>query len=201
MIGTFFAVDAEDGLEVWTFEAGGRILGSANTYIDPATGQRRILFGCYDSFLYCLNAADGELVWKVEAQSYINGTPAIAGHTAVFGSCDGQLYVVDLNDPETMKTIDIEAYMAASPAIADGIVYAGNYEGLFMAAALETGEAIWHFRQDNVPFVASPAVTDDRVLIGSRDNTLYCLDRADGSEVWTFLATSSIDIIRFLALW
>ena len=171
-VGTFFGVDAMDGLVVWTFEAGGRILGSANTFIDAETGNRHILFGSYDNFLYCLNATDGELIWKYEAQSYINGAPAVADGHAVFGSCDGLLYIVPLNDPNKTKTVDIESYMAASPAVAGGVIYAGNYDGLFIAARLSTQDVLWRFRQEDVPFMADPAVTDDRVLIGGRNKTL-----------------------------
>lgn len=192
-IGTFFAVDAEDGLVLWTFDAKGRILGSANTYVDAESGKRRIVFGSYDSVLYCLDAADGSLVWTYEAQSYINGTPAIADGKAIFGSCDGRLYVVPLADPEATQTIDIESYMAASPAVADGVVYAGNYDGLFIAASLERYEELWRFQQDNVAFVASPAVFGDYVLIGARDKKMYCLNRGDGSVVWTFASTAKID--------
>ena len=84
--GTFYAVSADTGRQLWTFQSNGKIIGSANTFIDPADQKRRIIFGSYDNFLYCLNAADGALLWKHEAQNYINGAPAIADGTAVFGS-------------------------------------------------------------------------------------------------------------------
>lgn len=191
--GTFYAVNAEDGLVVWTFDAKNKILGSANSYVDAATGKRRIVFGGYDNCLYSLDAEDGTLIWKMEARSYINGAPAVAGGTAVFGSCDGNLYLVPLDDPNGTQTIDIESYMAASPAIADGVIYAGNYEGLFIAASLTSREVVWQFRRKDVPFLSSPAVTADRVLFGARDNNLYCLNRSDGAVVWTFASTASID--------
>lgn len=190
--GTFYAVSAENGQGLWTFNTNGKIIGSANTFTDAA-GKRRVVFGSYDNFLYCLNAGDGSVAWKHEAQNYINGAPAIADGAAVFGSCDGRLYVVPLADPNTTQTIDIESYMAASPAIDGGKVYAGNYEGLFIAASLSSQTTTWQFRRQDVPFVASPAVTEDRVLLGAQDKNLYCLNRADGTVVWTFSATDKID--------
>ena len=191
--GTFYAIDAADGSKRWTFATRGKIIGAANTFQDVATGRRRIVFGGYDNYLYCLDAETGDRVWQQEAQSYINGAAAIADGAAVFGSCDGRLYIVPLDEPEQGRTVDIEAYMAASPAIEDGVIFAGNYEGLFQAARLEDGRILWQFRQEGVPFVSSPAVSADRVLFGARDKTLYCLNRQDGTQVWTFAATAGID--------
>lgn len=191
--GTFYAVDAKSGQQKWAYQSNGKILGSANTFVEAGSGKRRVVFGSYDNYLYCLEAADGALVWKHEAQNYINGSPAIAEGAAVFGSCDGNLYIVPLGEPDKTRMVDIETYMAASPAIEGGVVYAGNYEGLFLAASMAGGEVLWRFRQESVPFVASPAVTAERVLFGGRDNTLYCLNRADGAKAWTFAATEAID--------
>ena len=190
--GTFYAVSAESGQSLWTFTTSGKILGSANHFTD-ASGNACVIFGSYDNYLYCLKAQNGELIWKHEAQSYINGAPAIADGKAVFGSCDGRVYIVPLIDPNTTQTIDIETYMAASPAIADGFVFAGNYEGLFIAASLSSRTPLWQFRRKNVPFISSPAVTEDRVLFGAQDNNLYCLNRTDGKLLWTFSSTDKID--------
>lgn len=191
--GTFYAVSADTGRQRWTFQTNGKIIGSANTFIDPAGQKRRIVFGSYDNFLYCLNADDGALLWKHEAQNYINGSPAIADNAAIFGSCDGNLYVVPLEDPQKTSTIDIESYMAASPAIENGIIYAANYEGLCIAARQSNGQILWQFRQKDIPFLTSPAVTAEYVLFGARDKTLYCLNRTDGAVVWTFSSTAAID--------
>ena len=191
--GTLYAIDAEDGAEIWTFSATGKILGSANTFLDTQTGKRRIVVGSYDNYLYCLDARDGQLIWKHQAGNYIHGAPAIADGAAIFGSCDGILYIVPLDDPQQTRTVDIEAYMASSPAVDQGIIYAGNYEGLFQAARMSDGQVLWQFRQDRVPFVSSPAVTDAYVLFGARNDTLYCLHRQTGAPAWTFETTGRID--------
>lgn len=191
--GTFYAIDAATGSQQWIFYVKGKIVGSANTFQDTATGRQRVVFGGYDNTLYCLDAQTGQGVWTQEAKSYINGAAAIADGATVFGSCDGMLYVVPLDEPAQTRTIDIEAYMAASPAIKDGIIYAGNYDGLFQAARLKDGQVLWQFRRQGVPFVSCPAVTSERVFFGARDKTLYCLNRQDGTRVWTFTATGGID--------
>ena len=41
----------------------------------------------------------GKLLWKFEAQNYINGVPTIYDRKyVVFGGCDAMLYVIGLED-------------------------------------------------------------------------------------------------------
>jgi outer membrane protein assembly factor BamB len=52
------ALSASDGRTQWRFTAGGRIDSPPTLY------GGRAYFGCTDGYLYCLNAADGSLVWR-----------------------------------------------------------------------------------------------------------------------------------------
>ena len=66
--GTFYAIDAATGSQQWIFYAKGKIVGSANTFQDTATGRQRVVFGGYDNTLYCLDAQTGQGVWTQEAK-------------------------------------------------------------------------------------------------------------------------------------
>lgn len=53
--------DARNGAKRWEFTAGGRV-DSPPTY-----HEGRLLFGCVDGWMYCLNAGDGRLAWRFRA--------------------------------------------------------------------------------------------------------------------------------------
>jgi outer membrane protein assembly factor BamB len=55
------ALDAETGQPDWSFMAGGRVDSP------PTIWQGRALFGSADGHVYCLNAVNGELVWRYRA--------------------------------------------------------------------------------------------------------------------------------------
>jgi outer membrane protein assembly factor BamB len=55
---TVYAIDANNGKELWNFMAGGRIDSPPTIY------QGRVLFGSADGYVYCLNAQNGELIWR-----------------------------------------------------------------------------------------------------------------------------------------
>ena len=58
---TLYALNAEDGKNLWSYTAGGRI-DSAPTFY-----KGYIIFGCADGWIYSLHGADGSLAWRFRA--------------------------------------------------------------------------------------------------------------------------------------
>ena len=58
---TVHALAEDDGRALWQFIAGGRIDSAPTIY------KGLVLFGCADGWIYCVNAADGALVWRFRA--------------------------------------------------------------------------------------------------------------------------------------
>ena len=73
-----------------TFQPTPRSNSSANFHAG------RVLFGSQDSFLYCLNAESGKLVWKYQSPNQIRCFPTVTDNRALVAGCDGQLHVIDL---------------------------------------------------------------------------------------------------------
>ena len=63
-----------------------------------------------------------------------------------------------------------------------------------VTAGPRAGEKLWHF-SDGVPgwpFAGSPAVSGNRVYVGSDSRKLYCLDALTGEVVWEFKAAYEV---------
>jgi len=58
---TLHVLQADSGKRLWQFTAGGRIDSPPSVY------GGLVLFGCADGWVYCLQASDGELVWRFRA--------------------------------------------------------------------------------------------------------------------------------------
>jgi outer membrane protein assembly factor BamB len=205
--GMMHALDADSGQRLWSFQAGGRITGSANWFSIPAAGSGFIVFGCYDNFLYCLSATDGRLHWKMETGSFIHGTAAVTtmivpqttggGQTEPFivlGSCDNLLRLIRGSDGTVVATYDSGSYIAGSPALYKGIAYFGNYSNKFIAVDLQGMKQLWNYsNRPGSPFLSSPAITETHLFVGSRDRRMYALDRLTGAVLWTFVTGGEID--------
>ncbi len=198
--GFLYALDAKTGSLKWKYQTDGQILGAAN-WIQPRDGQGVwILVGSYDNKLHCVDSDTGKAVWTYQTESFINGAPAIGkfeipaeSGVAVFGGCDARIHVVALADGSVRAQIDAGSYIAGSAAFVDGQAYVGNYDNVLIKADIATGEILWKYSDADAPFFSSPAVGEDVVVVGGRDNRVHCIRRSDGKQVWAFAALGAVD--------
>ena len=190
--GFLYALDANDGLFKWKYQTEGQILGAANWTRSP-DGRLWILVGSYDNKLHCVDSTDGKAVWTFETGNYINGSPAVSDQKTVFGGCDAMIHVVSLIDGSKVTEIDSGSYIAASAAFVDPEVYVGNYDNIFLRADIDTGKVVWKYTQSDAPFFSSPAVGENVVVFGGRDERVHCVNRNDGTSVWTFQTRGEVD--------
>lgn len=191
--GILYAIDSKTGSFKWKYETDGQILGAANWTTSPDGKSIWIIVGSYDNYLHCVNSKDGKLVWKYESENYINGSPAIEGWYAVFGGCDEVIHVISLTDGKQTAKIEGGSYIAASAAILDGQVYVGNYDNIFLKADIKSEKILWQYQESDAPFFSSPAIGEDRIIVGSRDEHVHCINRNDGKKIWTFTTLGEVD--------
>ncbi len=191
--GFLYALHARDGSLKWKYQTGGKIHGSATWLTAKDSNGPRILAGSYDFSLHCVDAATGQALWTYQTENYVNCSIALADGKAILGGCDGRIHVVNTDDGCGHITIDAESYVAASAALRDGLAYLGTYEGLFLCADINTGQIPWKYEGAKQPILSSPAVGNDVVIFGARDNRLHCLNRKTGKPIWTFLSRGEID--------
>jgi eukaryotic-like serine/threonine-protein kinase len=184
--GTLYALNAERGTEAWKFVTEEKISAGAVPLKSPS-GADWVLLNGYDGTTRMLNAADGQVIWSYKTDDYINGSPAVVdGRYVVFGGCDAQLHVVNLQDGTLVHKIPTEAYIPASIGTFGTMAFCGNYANQTVAFDVPGGKVAWVYEDRSLPFFSSPAVTEQLVLIGSRDKHLHAIDRQKGEAVWKF---------------
>jgi len=187
--GVFHAVDAATGRRRWTFKTEDQIISSAGIW------GRTVLVGSYDQSFYGLDLATGRQKWKFETDAPVHGSPCVVGDVALFGGCDGQLRAIDLRTGRQRYAVELEDNIAATAAHAEGDVFLATYAGRIVCVDLVQQAVIWQRPEKGRgrPFYASAAVAGDRVVFAGRDHLVRCLNRHDGSRLWTYKAGGQID--------
>src|SRR5258708_1615852 len=133
-----------------------------------------------------------KLLWTYEAGDAIESSAAIVDGVVYVGSVSGYLFAVDLaTGKERWKYKTAQDVEESSPAVdtASGTVFVGDLSGMFHAVDTATGKAKWTFKTGS-EIKSSPVVFSDggvaKVLIGSYDQTLYCLNVKTGEVLWRF---------------
>jgi outer membrane protein assembly factor BamB len=182
MDGTLYALDIKDGKEKWNFKTMGDSLKSENFGYDrkailssPVVNGNKIVFGCRDGFLYCVDT-NGKLLWKMDHRiSWVISTVAIKDSFVVTGTSDGHfVQAVNLNTGNQIWKTQTSTLFWSSPLIVGNVVYIGGFDGNEYCLDLFTGKRISKFQTGGT--VLSSAVLDgDHIYLGSDDGYLYSL--------------------------
>jgi outer membrane protein assembly factor BamB len=189
--GNFYSLNKKSGSLNWQFKVRDKIAGAANIVEEKGY----VIFGSYDNSLYCLNIADGQLVWKYGSGSYINGTPATDGRRIIFGGCDAGVHVVNVDDGTAVGKIDTESYIAGSAVFKDNFGYIGTYGKKLLGIDVGEMKIAWTYENDGrrEPFIASPALIDTLLIAPSRDKFIHCVSSVTGGLIWKFAAKGAVD--------
>jgi outer membrane protein assembly factor BamB len=161
----------------WKAFVGGEI------YASPVVGADTIYVATKAGSVAALRLSDGAERWRTEVGDYIaRSTPALDEDT-LFVAAGYALLAIDAQTGQQRWTAPLRFTGSCSPVVAGDMLYVATQEGHVAAFAKETGEELWHFRNDSLLF-GSPAVLDNVLVIGDEKGQVTALDAASGRELW-----------------
>ena len=187
--GVFHAVDRKTGKRRWVFQTQAEVNSSAVVIGD------RVIFGSWDANLYCLDTRTGKKVWTFATADRINGSPAIAGKYTFVTGCDQHLRMINIETGKQEHDMELGSFMIASPAIVDNMLYVGTHDGEFLAVDWKKQKVIWRYSdpQKMQPYHASAAILGHRIVVGSQDKRVHCIDRKTGERLWVFSTRAQVN--------
>lgn len=189
-----YAVDAEKGNVLWTFNGGGSYAHAA-----ASNGSLYVtVFYHQDDDrgrVYALDAVTGEEQWSIRLDGGIATTPAVRGG-AVYVGTGSHLYALEASTGKTLWRFELDGFGFTSAAVAGGTVFVGSGTergtGYVHALNATTGTEMWCFEAGDAVYGSSPAYADGAVYVGSLDNYMYALDAATGVLLWRYETGDSI---------
>lgn len=164
--------------EQWMVQTG------AGIYCSPAVEKDKVFVGDDMGRLTAYALKNGKKLWSFESGKRIVGTPAVSEGIVVFGSADRHIYGLNAKDGNLLWTVRAAEPVLGAVTIADGTAYIGASDATFRATDIHTGKVIWTYTGVKGYIETKPLVTEDKVIFGAWDNTLYALNKTDGRELW-----------------
>jgi outer membrane protein assembly factor BamB len=180
--GGIYAVDAEGGANLWSYELEGTIVGGV------AVGNDALYVGCSDGNLYALDigvvGSQGRLkegFVTAETGDKVWARPLVHDGIVYFGSLDHKLYAVDGDTGEPVWDAPFETGggIGSTALIVDGVLYVGSFDSKFYAVDAATGQEIWALEAGNW-FWSDPVYRDGIVYACSLDYNVYAIDAETG---------------------
>jgi outer membrane protein assembly factor BamB len=175
------AVDPQGFVGCWDVETGDLLWKQPALYsigyITPAVADGKLYIQRYSgtaagleaeqNAFACFDAFTGDLLWELDGTSISH--PCIA-YGNLYGYVGSTLYCFSDSNP------------------ADWAMWHGgpDVQGVAQSSGptLSNGPA-WTFQSDG-PILGSPVVSQGKVVFGSQDQNIYCLDAYTGAENWRF---------------
>lgn len=164
--------------EQWIVQTG------AGIYCSPAVEKDKVFVGDDLGRLTAYALKNGKKLWSFQSGKRIVGTPTVSEGIVVFGSADCKIYGLDAQNGNLLWTVEAAEPVLGAVTIENGIAYIGASDHTFRAVNIRTGEVKWAFAGVRGYIETKPLVTDNKVIFGAWDNTLYALNKADGKELW-----------------
>jgi outer membrane protein assembly factor BamB len=186
--GLICAVDADDGTEVWNHTL------PLDIWASPTVVAGRLYVGDIAGNFVCLDAGNGAEVWN---RSFENGevysSAMVHNGRVLVGTGIGEtLECLDATTGDTIWTFEAGEEVYSSAAVDGDRLYIHAWPHLWClpwddpdgSGTVTPEETIWSFETHDEQGGSSPVVAGDRVVVGSDVGKLFCVDKADGNEVW-----------------
>ena len=164
--------------EAWLVQSG------VGIYSSPAVWENKVYVGDDMGYLTCYALEDGKRLWNYKSGHRIVGTPAVNNGVAVFGSADKKIYGLNASTGELLWTVTAAEPVLGAVTINNDMAYIGASDHTFRAINIRTGEVVWTYTDIKGYIVTKPLVEENKVIFGAWDNTLYCLDKNNGKDIW-----------------
>ena len=207
-----FAVDLEDGREVWRYP--GEPDGKLTFYAPPViTPDGLVIVGSAgtDHSLIALNPNDIDPetnapveAWKFTgARDYWVAAPLVVDNTLFAVNSDGNLYILDLQDGRSTKdataVVELGGRLWAQPTSDGERVYVTSLDHSVIAVDVNTHEIVWNENIGGAVPGSAVLGEDGALYVGSLDSRLEKFDPASGdhqsvvdAENWVW-STPSLD--------
>jgi len=131
------------------------------------------------------------LTWDHGYGGTVACLPAIDEGIVYFGCDNYFLYALDVETgKELWKFRAGDCAGNYPPVVAGEFVFFGSYDGYLYMLKKKSGELVWKFKTGG-KVVSGVACSDGKIIFGSRDSYVYCLDM-DGNELWRFRTGNQI---------
>ena len=145
--------------------------------------------------LIALNPKDGSTIWKNNRKASISWASPVAINVPLPEKNKkvpliiiATSSIVSAHSPKTGKTVWSTECMAGevapSPAYHNGIIFVANEFASAVALDALSGKILWQKDELDLPDVATPLATDNKVYLAASSGILSCLNSKTGDEIW-----------------
>jgi outer membrane protein assembly factor BamB len=193
--GFIYSLDKNNGNGKWQFKTEGEKKYDIWDYYlsSPVSSEGLVYAGSGDSYVYAINAENGQLIWKQKTGDIVHASPVVFNQKVMVGSFDGYFYAFNYKTGEVQwkfKTVG-DAYFPRGEIQREAVVYEnsvvfGSRDYNIYALNCNTGTSLWNMKEPGSWIIATPLVCKGNLYFGTSDShRFYCMDASTGNVKWS----------------
>jgi outer membrane protein assembly factor BamB len=180
MDGNFFALDLQDGKELWKRKSEGGFLAGA------AYDQGLLVVGDYDGKVQALDPKTGELRWEFTTGAQIDAGANFFQSLVLVTSEDGVLYALDRQNGQLVWKYEAGDQLRCGPTLVGSQTLLGGCDGQLHVVDLTTGKAAEGKWPLGGPTGSTPAAIDGMVVVPTHSGPILAFRPPEGEPKWNF---------------
>ena len=159
--------------------------------------EKKLYVTTTEGMVYCFSA-DGKELWHFNANGTLISVPAIALGVVAVVTHDGDIYTLRAETGEVIQSIGLgekvtSQVVAVKTNFRDEDTYGilmGTISGKMIFYDMYSLNPIWENTSAGAMVQDRPLIVNDRIIYGSRDGSLYCIDIKTGTLNWKWPSNS-----------
>lgn len=155
--------------------------------------EGHIYAAAYDGTVYCMNS-EGKILWKTAINGNIVSKPVAKNNILVAGTVQGDIVSIDCQTGKIIQTLGVDdavtSQLTATSIVADkdtiNTFFVGTASGAMICFEFKTFQEVWRNTDAKGMIETEPLVVDDKIIYGSWDSYLYCIELSSGRIFWKY---------------
>ena len=139
----------------------------------------RLIVGCMDGTLRCLELGTGKECWKLKT-GMIKAPVCWDGDVAYVGDIDGKFYAVEVKAGRQLWGYEAKGEISGGATVAGSLVLFGAQDETIRCLD-KSGKLVWEFKTEG-PYYGSTAVAGGKTFAAGCDSTLHVINIENGKE-------------------
>lgn len=196
--GAICALDMKTGAVLWSFSL------DSSVHSSPAVANGTVYFGTDSGQIYAVEEHTGCVKWAYQlSTSGILSSPVVGDGKLFLGTQDGYIDQLNATDGELLADTYVGGSVGSAVYDKQLDISASTNGAIFCVD--KNGVPMWS-RTMSSAIYSTPSASLGRVLFGSTDGKVYCLNETSGSILWNFptpgpvMSSPALDANKMVAI-
>lgn len=186
--GEVFCLERDTGKVVWTYRS--KESKDPKTFLpgfksSPTVTADAVYLGDEEGMFHAIDRATGKKRWTFESGGEIVSSASVYEDKLLFGSYDNSLYCLKAADGSLAWKFETEGMVNCTPAISGTSTFVTGCDEHLRIIDILTGKQTIDIPL-NTYLIASPAVVDNILYVGTYASEVVAVDWQAGKTVWAY---------------